>query len=133
MKYKFDSFYNGCAYIVRDDYTTKHEDTRLIEITKPMPGTHYRKGDTYIQIASNSPHNRGPVMTNPVYWASPLNGCDVCCADFPGGIMYDAVVSGMWGNVCQSCFSLDPRAKLGTGFGQKYEKQVDGRWLKVEG
>jgi hypothetical protein len=23
--------------------------------------------------------------------------------------------------------------KLGTGYGQKYEKQADGRWLKVEG
>jgi hypothetical protein len=23
--------------------------------------------------------------------------------------------------------------KLGTGYGQKYRKQADGRWLKVEG
>ena len=58
MKYKFDPYYNGCTIVVRDDYKTKYEDTRLIEINEPAAGTHYRKGDTYIQVASNSPRRR---------------------------------------------------------------------------
>ena len=72
-------------------------------------------------------------MAKPVYWLSRLNGCDLCSMDFPGGVMYDARVHGAWGNVCQKCFDADPRASLGLGRGQKYEKQPDGKWMKTDG
>lgn len=75
--------------------------------------------------------NLAPEYTGPVYWLSPLTRCDMCGSQFHG-TMYDARVQGCWGNVCHSCFTLDG-GRLGTGLGQKYELQGDGRWLKVAG
>jgi hypothetical protein len=48
--------------------------------------------------------------------------------------MYDAMVPsfGQWGNIGEDAFKTHG-CSLGTGRGQKYERQPDGRWLKVEG
>lgn len=48
--------------------------------------------------------------------------------------MYDACIgiTGPWGNLCAECFRGNG-CRLGTGRGQKYEKQADGRWIKVGG
>lgn len=71
-------------------------------------------------------------MTNEVYWLSPLNNCDVCGGKF-NSVMYDAKTShGPWGNLCQTCFAFEG-GRLGTGLGQKYELQKNGRWLKTGG
>jgi hypothetical protein len=73
-----------------------------------------------------------------VYWLSPLGGYDDFGQPYTltkGGIMYDAKTSkGPWANMTHESW-LNHRAteKLGTGFGQKYERQADGRWLKIEG
>jgi hypothetical protein len=68
-----------------------------------------------------------------VYWLSPLSGCDICSGSFEA-VMYDAKTKqGPWGNMCQKCYVKHGVGRLGTGFGQKYEKQADGRWLKTEG
>ncbi len=68
-----------------------------------------------------------------VYWLSPLTGnCQLCNGPY-NKTMYDANLRGVgWGNFCHSCFT-DHRGTLGTGRGQKYTKQADGRWLKVGG
>lgn len=76
-------------------------------------------------------------MADKVYWISPLGGFD----DFgdpydlnPGGIMYDAKTDlGPWANMTEKSFKEHGPGRLGTGFGQKYVMQEDGRWLKVEG
>jgi len=39
---------------------------------------------------------------------------------------------GPWGNMCLTCHRR-VGVGLGTGKGQKYEKQDDGKWLKVAG
>lgn len=68
------------------------------------------------------------------YWLSPLpaTGCQLRNKPF-GGVMYDANLPGIgWGNWCQETFEQFG-GKLGTGLGQKYVLQDDGRWLKVEG
>jgi hypothetical protein len=47
--------------------------------------------------------------------------------------MYDASIGGgPWGNICKKCFKAFG-CKLGTGYGQEYKLQSDGRWLKVGG
>lgn len=74
-------------------------------------------------------------MCKPTIWTSPLDGCQICNDNFDG-VMYDAKVFGSWGNVCNSCFSADTQAKIGTGRGQRYELQPWGEnkaWLKVAG
>lgn len=72
----------------------------------------------------------------PVYWVnSPgamLDVCDMCKGSF-GSVMYDARTrTGQWGNLCQACFRRYGSG-LGTGKGQMYTKQADGRWLKTGG
>jgi hypothetical protein len=48
---------------------------------------------------------------------------------------YDAKSSlGPWGIMTpKSWLEHRASARLGTGFGQKYQQQEDGRWLKTEG
>lgn len=38
-----------------------------------------------------------------------------------------------WGIMTPASFATHGYGRLGTGFGQRYRKQPDGRWLKVEG
>lgn len=40
---------------------------------------------------------------------------------------------GPWACMSPTSFKVFGIGKLGLGFGQKYQKQADGRWLKVEG
>lgn len=73
-------------------------------------------------------------MARKVYWLSPLTVCQTCKGPF-GNIMYDMKTDfGSWANMCLTCATLGPGiGKTGTGFGQRYEKQPDGKWLKTEG
>ena len=62
-----------------------------------------------------------------VYWISPLPaGCQISDQPF-GAVMYDANLPGLgWCNCCEDTFEKY-RGRLGTGLGQKYELQADGR------
>jgi hypothetical protein len=74
-----------------------------------------------------------PTEKKPVYWLSPLNAEDDFGVQY-GTIMYDAkTIHGPWANMSEISFQRHGFGRLGTGYGQKYEKQPDGRWLKVEG
>jgi hypothetical protein len=68
-----------------------------------------------------------------VYWAGKIGETD----DFGnpyGNVMYDAkTFRGRWANMSEHSFNVFGVPGLGIGNGQKYEKQADGRWLKVEG
>lgn len=71
------------------------------------------------------------------YWIGDVSdGCDVCGRPF-FKMMFDCSLSpghphGMWGCICRNCF-LERGCRLGTGYGQEYQKQEDGRWLKIRG
>jgi hypothetical protein len=78
------------------------------------------------------------------YWAGDIDECDTCgfrprdaAPAGIGTVMYDCVIvvgggRRTWACVCQACF--DERGLgLGTGLGQRYFKQADGRWLKTAG
>lgn len=67
------------------------------------------------------------------YWeGSEPDQCQTCQRDYEG-VMYDArlPLHGSWANICRRCF-VAFGCRLGTGWGQKYEKQPDGSWLKVK-
>jgi hypothetical protein len=69
------------------------------------------------------------------YWMSPAPAkCDTCQGKIEK-TFYDAATSyGAWGCLCPTCFHLGPGlGQLGTGKGQEYKKQKDGRWLKTGG
>lgn len=75
-------------------------------------------------------------MTQKTYWLSPVGERD----DFNmpidhevGGIIIDGkTVMGPWALMSPSAFRAYGTGRLGLGLGQKYEKQADGKWLKVE-
>lgn len=69
------------------------------------------------------------------FWlGSPIEKCDLCHRRMDKlACFYDANVPGeSWGNICHGCFTAH-RCKLGTGLGQKYSRQPDGKWLKTGG
>lgn len=65
-------------------------------------------------------------------WIGEVLNCDLCHGSF-GNVMYDCKTRyGAWGNLCHYCWMAEGKP-LGLGRGQKYKKQSDGSWLKVDG
>lgn len=57
--------------------------------------------------------------------------CDLCRRPLQS-VMYDAAIRGQWGCVCPRCFAVYG-GRLGTGLGQKYRRNTEGVFVKVEG
>ena len=74
-------------------------------------------------------------MSKKQYWMSPLDDTDDFGQPY-NGIMIDGKTKfGPWANMSEKAWALysGTKGKLGLGLGQKYQKQPDGRWLKIEG
>jgi len=69
-----------------------------------------------------------------VYWVGdPGAECQLCHRALKSAFVDGRTrAPGSWANMCLLCHSVYG-VGLGTGRGQLYEKQADGRWLKVEG
>lgn len=73
----------------------------------------------------------------PKYWAGNPGECDFKATD-PGNEHSMATFvdgktrRGPWANMCLRCFRIHGGG-LGTGQGQEYKLQEDGRWLKTAG
>ncbi|MAH49539.1 hypothetical protein CMI37_27200 [Candidatus Pacearchaeota archaeon] len=66
-------------------------------------------------------------------WLSePPNACDLCRRPIRMIFIDGKTSSGPWGNMCPECHKSEGGG-LGTGLGQRYEKQDDGRWEKTAG
>ena len=67
-----------------------------------------------------------------VFWTAPVGGFDDF--DFPirDVIIDGKTTQGPWAIMTPESFKIYGRG-LGLGRGQKYQKQADGRWLKIEG
>ena len=76
------------------------------------------------------------------YWLSPVSKND----DFGDKISDEIIdgattrllpsgvkIQGAWALMTPKSFKKYGVKKLGTGYGQRYKKQKDGKWLKVEG
>ena len=60
--------------------------------------------------------------------------CDVCQSAINSTFYDMRTKHGPWANMCPPCALHGIGiAKLGTGFGQKYELQQDGSYIKTEG
>jgi hypothetical protein len=59
--------------------------------------------------------------------------CNNCVAQIKGKL-YDARVTrdGHWATLCERCFK-QTRASLGTGRGQEYTQQSNGKFVKTAG
>lgn len=61
-----------------------------------------------------------------------LGRCDICGEEFKDEFTNGKTAMGPWANMCPPCYKRHGRG-IGTGLGQKYQKQADGKWLKVAG
>ena len=72
-------------------------------------------------------------MEKKVYWLSPLDAFDDF-GDMFGDEMIDGKTKmGPWANMTPASWKENGVGRLGQGFGQRYKKQPDGKWMKVEG
>lgn len=69
------------------------------------------------------------------YWQGSLpDKCDIChtkVIDLKVFIDGDTII-GRWKIMCRDCFAAHG-VGIGTGCGQEYTLQLDGRWLKTRG
>lgn len=70
----------------------------------------------------------------PFWMGTAPSKCDLCSAQITSKFIDGAVprLNRAWACVCPSCFSKEGMT-LGTGRGQEYTKQADGRFLKTGG
>ncbi len=61
--------------------------------------------------------------------SQPLN-CDLCGLSILAVFIDGKTAGGPWANMCPYCHRGNG-GKLGTGLGQRYELQTDGRWAKM--
>jgi hypothetical protein len=70
---------------------------------------------------------------NPVYWLSPLGDKDDFGDTFDVEMIDGKTRGGPWANMTPASWKRYGIGRLGMGYGQRYKKQPNGRWLKVEG
>lgn len=67
------------------------------------------------------------------FWLSPPpKQCDLCQVAITDNFVDGATKNGPWGCMCIKCHKVFGNG-CGTGLGQWYTKQNNGKWLKVEG
>jgi len=68
------------------------------------------------------------------YWMGTApTQCQTCSSPIES-VFFDARTPAGWACMCEQCQKFGPGlGKTGTGLGQKYELQEDGKWLKTEG
>ena len=71
-------------------------------------------------------------MAKKVYWLSAVNNCDICNKPLVDKMVDGKTQMGPWALMCLPCHSKQG-GQLGLGLGQRYEKQLGGRWLKTAG
>ena len=76
---------------------------------------------------------RAPRSQSRIYWrGNTPHRCEFCQRDFSGIFIDGKAENGWWVMMDPTCHRKWGTG-LGTGKGQRYEQQTDGRWLKVEG
>lgn len=66
------------------------------------------------------------------YWQGKITCCDLCEKSIKETFVDGMTKTGPWAIMCQSCFD-DMGRGIGTGLGQVYQEQPDGRWMNTAG
>jgi hypothetical protein len=67
------------------------------------------------------------------YWYGSLPDEDDFGVPYKNIMIDGRTKQGPWANMTLTSWRIHGCGMLGTGNGQKYKKQSDGRWLKIEG
>jgi hypothetical protein len=71
-------------------------------------------------------------LDSAVVYYDPPTACDVCEATIGEEFTDAKTTHGPWANLCPACFRKIG-VGLGTGRGQRYRRQPDGQYVKIEG
>ena len=71
--------------------------------------------------------------TKTQYWLSPVGKVDDFEDRISDEIIDGKTIYGPWALMTPISFKKHGVGRLGTGYGQRYKKQPDGKWLKIEG
>lgn len=63
---------------------------------------------------------------------TPPKGCDICGLEFTDEFIDGRTIYGAWAFLCLECHQTKG-CGFGTGNGQRFKKQAEGFWVKVEG
>ena len=74
-------------------------------------------------------------MSAKKYWMSPLGDVDDFGVPYEDEMIDGKTHMGPWANMTPISWNhyTGTKGRLGLGLGQRYKKQADGKWLKVEG
>lgn len=68
------------------------------------------------------------------YIGTPPTACDICKRPITNRFYDMATTMGPWANMCPTCALAGPGiGKCGTGRGQQYRREDDGKFYKIEG
>lgn len=67
-----------------------------------------------------------------VIWSSSRT-CDFCHREINDILIDGKTKEGPWATMCTECHSLYGYNKFGTGIGQKYKKNSENQFVKIEG
>ena len=73
-----------------------------------------------------------PKVKQKKWMGTPPEKCDFCHREIHNVFIDGKTIHGPWANMCLMCHMVNGTG-IGTGCGQKYMKQDNGDWLKVEG
>lgn len=71
--------------------------------------------------------------TKPRYWAGSVGLTDDFGVQIRRVFIDGKTLHGPWGIMTPTSWREHGVGRLGSGLGQRYEQQADGRWLKTEG
>ena len=71
-------------------------------------------------------------MSRQITYAHTPKECDICHTPIVDTFVDGKTVYGPWANMCIPCH-IDVGCGLGTGRGQRYVKDNEGKFVKVEG
>jgi len=74
-----------------------------------------------------------PKVGRIVYWVGDVEEADDFGAPIKDEFIDGRIETGQWAVMSPASWKMFGNGKLGTGYGQRYKKQADGKWLKVEG
>jgi hypothetical protein len=72
-------------------------------------------------------------MTIKKYWSGTIAAKDDFGVPIEDEFIDGKTRMGPWGIMAPKSWRMHGVGALGSGFGQRYEKTDDGKWLKVEG
>jgi len=79
-------------------------------------------------LAEKEPYKKPEVL----WTGTPVSECNICDTKIEEVFIDGATWRGAWAIMCPNCYASHGIG-LGLGKGQKFVKQDDERWLKVEG